>query len=156
MSPLFRMTSVFDASRTDGKLNVASKAGMSRALNAAMKSSRTFCAAVIAVDRSGMVFASLAVRESCALHAFFRLWLFLGRRRQRFRLAVGVGDELEGELVLLAVEQYAHRAAVLELAEQDFVRQRLLEVFLNDASQRTRAEGVVVALLAQPAGGFRR
>ncbi len=65
-------------------------------------------------------------------------------------------DEFEGELVLLAVQQHPHRAAILERAEQDLVGQRLLDVVLDDARQRPGAKRIVIALLAQPAGGFRR
>ncbi len=71
-------------------------------------------------------------------------------------LRVRVGDELEGELVGFAIQKHAHRAAALELAEQDLVGQRLLDVVLDHARERTGAEGVVIALLAQPARGFRR
>ncbi len=49
---------------------------------------------------------------------------------------------------------HTHRAAFLELAEQDFVRQGLLDVLLDHPGQRPGAKGIVIALLAQPAGGF--
>src|SRR5258706_12992142 len=52
------ITSVFDASLTLGKLNVCSNAARSRALNAAMKSSRHFCAAAISREWSVIGYSS--------------------------------------------------------------------------------------------------
>src|SRR6185437_16553611 len=81
------------------------------------------------------------------LNALFCLRLFLRRRRNG--LCRFVGDEFEGELVVLAVEQDAHGAAVFQLAEQYLVGQRLLDVVLYHADEWPCAECIVVALLAQ-------
>jgi hypothetical protein len=53
---------------------------------------------------------------------FFNIFLFcLGRllAARRTRLGFRRPDEFERQLVLFAVQQHAHRAAILELAEQD-------------------------------------
>ncbi len=50
----------------------------------------------------------------------------------------------------LPVDDDLHRAAVLELAEQQLVGERLLDVLLDDARQRPGAELLVVALLGEP------
>src|SRR5579871_3449478 len=139
------IASLFDAMRTLGKLNVASKAVTSRALKAAMNASRHFVAAVISASNA------LSLIQSDVL--FRRL---LAGRRQRAGTRVGIGDELEGKLILLAVEQYAHGTAVLEPAEQDLVGQWLLQMILDHARKRPRTEVFVIALEPQPARRLRR
>src|SRR6185437_6590318 len=67
----------------------------------------------------------------------------LGRRRARRRL-----DERESQLVALAGD--ADDAALGQLAEQQLLGERLLDVLLDDAGQRTRAEQTIVALLREP------
>ena len=47
-------------------------------------------------------------------------------------------------------------AAAHQLAEQDLVGQRLLDVFLDDPGQGTGAVELVIAVLGQPVGGFFR
>src|SRR6185295_855829 len=67
-------------------------------------------------------------------------------------LVLGVGGEvLEGELLVVALAGHGHLdgAPVLQLAEQQLVGQRLLDVLLDDAGERPGAELLVVALLRQ-------
>ncbi len=45
-------------------------------------------------------------------------------------------------------------AAILQLAEQEFVRHRLLDVLVDRARERTCAEALVVSTLRQPIGGL--
>src|SRR5258708_23767091 len=67
----------------------------------------------------------------------------LGCRGARRRLGEG-----EAELVALAGDP--DDAALGELAEEQLLGERLLDVLLNDAAQGTRAEQAVVALLGEP------
>src|SRR5258708_30723501 len=67
----------------------------------------------------------------------------LGCRGARRRLGEG-----EAELVALAGDP--DDAALGELAEEQLLGERLLDVLLNDAAQGTRAEQAVGALLVEP------
>ena len=58
--------------------------------------------------------------------------------------------------LFLGLDGDAHRAALLQLAEQHLVGQRLLDVLLDDAAERPRAHALVIALLGQPGDRFRR
>src|ERR1700730_9723693 len=69
-------------------------------------------------------------------------------RYRRARWCFGVG---EGELVAVAGD--AHDAAFGELAEQQLLGQRLLDVLLDYAPQGPGAEELVVAFLRQPLAG---
>src|SRR3954465_5401669 len=95
---------------------------------------------------------TIASRTPPVSDVFLRGGLLLALRLlRRTRLGFGGRDEFESQLVLLPVPQHAPGRPILELAEQYLVRQRLLDVVLDDTGQRTGAKGVVIALLAQPA-----
>src|SRR5258705_8079763 len=105
----------------------------SRALRAAARTTRFRLARRGALARAGQ---------------FFRLWrhrpfdifeadLFLGRLRS----------------CLVLYQDDADVAAALELAEQHFIRQGLLDVLLNHARHRPRAHLLVVTMLYQPSLG---
>ena len=63
-------------------------------------------------------------------------------------------DDLEGErlLAIFLFHDDADSSAAFQLAEQDLVGQRLLDVLLDDAGQRPRAVEFVEAVLGQPVG----
>src|SRR5262249_32778182 len=68
------------------------------------------------------------------------------------------GDILERELAVVASPLNAQPpdAAVLELAEQQLIGQRFLDVLLNHARQGAGAEFLVIPRLRQPLGGVLR
>src|SRR5579872_3331060 len=73
----------------------------------------------------------------------------------RFRRDGSV-DEFETDLVLVRIvlnQHDAHVAATLQLAEQDLVGERLLDVLLDHARHRPRTHLLVVAVLDQPGLG---
>src|SRR6202011_3424988 len=88
---------------------------------------------------------SLFPASSIARLRLDRLQL-LGCRGARWCFGVG-----EGELVAVAGD--AHDAAFGELAEQQLLGQRLLDVLLDYAPQGPGAEELVVAFLRQPLAG---
>src|SRR5512132_2895135 len=76
---------------------------------------------------------------------------FLAGRRQRLGLGRQEGeDELRRRTLAFDIDPHG-AAAIGELAEQHLLGQRLLEMLLDDARERTGAEQAVVALLGQPA-----
>ena len=98
---------------------------------------------------------ALRLRSRCRAAFCFRLW-----RRQLLRLGRHrTIEELEAELVavlLVFVDDNAHVAARLQMAEQDFIGQRLLDVLLDNTRHRTGAHQLVVAIGNQPARGLLR
>src|SRR5207245_8225796 len=89
-----------------------------------------------------------------------RLRLALAGAGQLFRLRRDWSlDELEADLVLslrarLVLDQHdADMPAALQVTEQHFVRQRLLDVLLDHARHRTRAHLLVVTMFDQPGLG---
>src|SRR5262249_6711068 len=77
----------------------------------------------------------------------------LGLRRGR---GVGIPEAaLRGARLVLDRDD-AHVAAALELAEQDFVGERLLDVLLDQTRHRPRAHLLVIAVLDQPLAGLFR
>src|SRR5262245_34391828 len=63
------------------------------------------------------------------------------------RRLVGECLQLEARLAgLLGLDRNAHRAALLELAEEHLVGERLLDVLLDHAAERPRTHALVVTL----------
>ena len=56
----------------------------------------------------------------------------------------------------LAGDQHAHRATMQQLAEQQLVGQRTLDLVLQQARHRPRAHVRIEAVLGQPLARFRR
>src|SRR5262249_9417950 len=85
------------------------------------------------------------------------LWLglrdLLGLRRHR-AVEIFEAELLDARFVLDRDD--AHVAAALELAEQDFVGERLLDVLLDEARHRPRPHLLVIAVLDQPLAGLFR
>src|SRR5262249_22567687 len=77
----------------------------------------------------------------------------LGLRRHR-TVEIFEAELLDARFVLDRDD--AHVAAALELAEQDFVGERLLDVLLDEARHRPRPHLLVIAVLDQPLGGLFR
>jgi hypothetical protein len=68
-----------------------------------------------------------------------------------------VGDRVEleaGDAGLLLLDGHADRATLAQLAEQHLVGERLLDVLLDHAAERTRAHALVIALVGQPLGAL--
>ena len=108
------------------------------------------CGAITERRPPAPFFVSLAARSNFAHASFHQLGLLGADRRCRAFL------EGEGQLVVVRRCRDPDDAALGQLAEQQLLGERLLDVLLDDAGERPGAEQRVVALLGQPVRARRR